>query len=372
VRQALEDGALGVSFGLGYVPGIWANTDELIEVARDVPNFGGRITVHMRGQTVFIERAVKEMIRVAETVGAPLQLSHFVPYDADFTGQFFAAYQATEEAQARGVKIGYDLLPYAVASTTSLMLYPPWMFEGGMPVFFERLKDRKIRARLVDEFRNRQPEWPTWETNSWPDNRYSDEEGWGNHRLYGFRKPEHQHYEGLNLEAIAEDMGKDPFEALFDLTLAEEGRLYHTSGHHDDEGYDMAMGLFLKLPHMAFMTDAVGIGHRSPHPSHYGAFPRFMGRHVREWETFTLEQAVRKSTSLPAEQLGLPNRGIIRQGAHADIVVFDPKRITDKASFAKPYRYSEGVHSVIINGVPVWHEGHYRAGAPSGHVIRRA
>ena len=371
VRQSLEEGAVGLSFGLGYVPGVWANTDELVEVARDLPAHDGHITVHLRGQTVFMERSVKEMIRVAETVGAPLQISHFVPYDAEYAEQFFKAYEATEDARSRGVEIGYDLLAYAVASTTVCMLYPPWMFEGGMTVFFERLGDPEVRERLVEELKHGKAEWPTWETGTWPDYRYDEEVGWGRHRLCGFRKTEHLRYEGLNLEAIAEDMGKDPFEALFDLTLEEGGRMYYTSGLHDDEGYDMALGAFLRLPHMSFMTDAVGIGHRARHPSRYGSYPRFLGRHVREWQTFTLEEAVRKSTSLPAEQLGLKGRGVIREGAHADIVIFDPERIIDKASFAEPFRYPEGIESVIINGLPVWHEGRFNADAHAGQVIRR-
>jgi N-acyl-D-amino-acid deacylase len=371
VRQALDEGAHGLSYGLGYVPGIWADTDELIEVARDLRECGGRITVHLRGQTAFMELSVKEMIRVAETTGVPLQFSHFVPYDEGYTEQFFKAYEATEEARSRGVNIGYDLLAYAVASTTVAMLYPAWMFEGGMPAFFERLRDEKTRERLADEFRHGEARWPTWETGTWADHRYDEEIGWSNHRFYGFRKPEHQRYEGLNLEAIAEDLGKNPFDALFDLTLDEGGRLYYTAGPHDDEGYDMAIGIFLKLPHMAFMTDAVGIGRRARHPSHYGSYPRFIGRHVREWETFTLEEAVRKSTSLPAAQIGLKDRGILREGACADIVIFDSDRLADRASFARPYQYSEGIESVIINGVPVWHEGRYRHDRPAGRVVRR-
>lgn len=371
VRQSLEDGALGLSYGLGYVPGVWARTDELIEVARDLPGFGGHITVHLRGQTEFFERAVEEMIRVAETVGAPLQLSHFVPFAADYTEQFFNAYEATERARKRGVEIGYDLLPYAVSSTTLLSLYPPWMFEDGLPAFFERLKNPKVRERLLHEFKTRGPEWPTWKTGTWPDHRYDKEAGWSRHRLHGFRKPENRKYEGVNLEAIAEDMGKDPFEALFELTLVENGRLYYTAGFHDDDGFDMAMGVFLRLPNMSCMTDSVGIGHRAPHPSIYGAFPRFLGRHGRDWATFSLEEAVRKCTSLPARQLGLPDRGVLREGAFADIVIFDRDKINDKAAFARPFLYPEGIETVIINGAPVWFDGQYRADSPAGHVITR-
>lgn len=372
VSKALEEGALGLSYGLGYVPGIWADTEELIEVARDLPEFGGRITVHLRGQTVFMEKSVGEMIRVAETIGVPLQLSHFVPYDPDYSEYFYKAYEATEEARARGVEIGYDLLGYGVASTTICMIYPAWMFEGGMDAFLGRLADGNIRERLVDQIKHWEPEWPTWETNMWSDHRFDEEMGWSAYRLFGFRKPEYRKYEGLNLEAIAEDLDKDSFDALFDLTLDEKGRLFYTSGSHDDAGLDELMGMFLGLPNMSFMTDAVGIGHRARHPSHYGSYPRFLGRHVREWKTFSLEEAVRKSTSLPARQLGLKDRGVIKEGAHADVVIFDPDRIIDKASFAEPYQYSEGIETVIINGTPVWHEGRYRSDAPAGQVIRRS
>jgi N-acyl-D-aspartate/D-glutamate deacylase len=371
IRQSLEEGALGLSFGLGYIPGIWANTEELIEVARDVSKYDGRITVHMRNQSMFIEKAVEEMIRVAETTGAPLQISHYVPFGPEYTEHFYRSYEATEAARTRGVDIGYDMLPYAVSSTTVLILYPPWMFEGGMDIFFERLSDSEIRERLITDFKQQEIEWPSWETGTWSDHGYNEEVGWSSHRVFGFRRPEYRRYEGVNLETIAEDMNKDPFEALFDLTLEERGGIYYTAGFHDDEGFDMALGGVLNLPHMAFMTDAVGIGRRSHHPSHYGTYPRFLGRHVRKWETFTIEEAVRKSTSLPAAQLGLAGRGIIREGAYADIVVFDPERIIDKASFARPYQYPDGVETVIINGVPVWHEDLFCADAPAGQVVRR-
>jgi N-acyl-D-amino-acid deacylase len=372
IRQALEEGAVGLSYGLGYVPGVWADTQELIDVARDLPEFGARMTVHLRGQTIFMEEAVREMISVAETVGVPLQLSHFVPYDPDCTDKFFKAYMATEEARERGVEIGYDMLPYGVASTTICLIYPPWMFEGGMDAFLERLADPKVRARVVDEMKHWKVEWPTWETGMWPDQGFDEEEGWSSCRLYGFRGGERQRYEGLNLEAIAEDMGKDQFEALFDLTLEENGRLFYTSGSHDDIGLDEAIGAFLRLPNMSFMTDAVGMGHKSPHPSHYGSYPRFIGRHVRDWGTFTLEEAIAKSTSLPARQLGIKDRGVLREGAHADVVIFDPDRVIDKASFAEPYQASEGIETVIINGEPVLHEGIFRADEPSGQIITRS
>jgi N-acyl-D-amino-acid deacylase len=244
------------------------------------------------------------------------------------------------------------------------------MFEGGLTPFFSRLKDQAARERLIQEFRERQPEWPQWETGTWCDKAYSPEIGWSHHRLYGFRNVNLRRYEGVNLEAIAEDLGKDPFEALFELTLAEQGRLYYTSGFHDDEGFDMVLGAFLRLPNMSFMTDAVGIGRRAQHPSHYGTFPRFLGRHAREWETFPLAEAIRKCTSLPARQFGLKDRGVIRENAWADLVVFDPGTVRDTASFAAPYQYPQGIETVIVNGVPVWNAGEYRVDERAGVVLR--
>jgi N-acyl-D-aspartate/D-glutamate deacylase len=131
----------------------------------------------------------------------------------------------------------------------------------------------------------------------------------------------------------------------------------------------MAIGAFLRLPHMSCMTDAVGIGRRAKHPSHYGTFPRFLGKHARDWETFSLPEAVRKCTSLPAQQLGLKDRGVIREGAYADLVVFDSKTVNDTASFAKPYQFPRGIETVIINGRPVWHQGKYHQSDRPGMVL---
>ena len=376
VRQSLASGALGISYGLAYIPGIWADTEELIEVARDLPAFDGRMAVHLRGQSVFIDRAVEEMIRVAETVNAPLQISHFVPFSETYLPQFFKACESIEAARTRGVEIGYDLLTYATSSTTILSLYPSWVFEGGFASFFRRVAEPAIRKRIIDEFRACQPRWPSWDGGIWPDNKYmlsqeGDGGSWGNFRFYGFRSPRYLRYEGWELAAIAEDLGADIFEGLFDLTLGEKGRVYYTSASHDDDETDKKFGLLFALPGMSCMTDSVGAGRGALHPSIYGVFPRFIGRHGRDWQSLPMEKAVQKATSLPAAQMGLADRGVLRKGAYADLLVFDPATIVDKASFAVPFQYPEGIDTVIINGVPVWHDGVFDGDSPAGRVITR-
>ncbi len=375
VRESLADGAVGLSYGLSYVPGIWADTEELIEVARDVPDFGGVISVHLRSQGQHIESAVQEMIRVAETVGAPLQLSHYGPFSVEFTEPFFRTLEAVESARERGVRIGCDMVCPPVSSTTVCHFFPAWMFEGGFGPFFDRLADPALRSRLVEEM-TAEPSWPSWETGGLAESlctlrESGGELAWKKYRINGFRTPALTKYEFWSVDAIAEERGTDPYETLFDIILAERARLFFTGVNLDNDDLDRFAGVLYQMPEYSFMTDSVGIGRRARATNIYGTFPRFLGRHAREWNTFSLEEAVRKSTSLPAAQYGLTDRGHLRPGQCADIVVFDPATIRDTATFAQPYQYPEGIPTVLINGVPVWHDGRFDAAAMAGKVIRR-
>jgi N-acyl-D-aspartate/D-glutamate deacylase len=329
----------------------------------------------MRGQTVFLEQAVDEMIAVAESVGAPLQISHFAPFGEQYLENFFRAHQSIDRARNRGLQIGYDLLTYATSSTTVLSIYPMWMFEGGLKRFFALVRDRDTRSQIARDLKEQEPQWPSWETGTSPDNKYElagrDGVAWGDYRLHGFRKPANREFENRDLAGIAASLGKDILETLFDLTIEEEGKLYYSTSSHDDEELDRKLGLLFSLPHMSCMTDSVGIGLGAVHPSIYGVFPRLLGRHVREWKTLNLETAVRKCTALPASQMGIADRGVLRRGAFADVVIFDPDTIIDRGSFADPYQYPDGIETVIINGSPVWHEGAFNQDEPAGRVLRR-
>jgi N-acyl-D-aspartate/D-glutamate deacylase len=375
VRQSLEEGAIGVSYGLSYLPGIWSDTEELIEVARDLPQLGGRVAVHLRSHTGFLERAVAEMLRVAETLDVPLQLSHYAPFGVEFVEPYLRTLESVARARERGLEVGCDMLTPPVPSTTALQMLPPWLFEGGFEVFRERLSDPDVRERVREEL-ERDPDWPSWETGGLAENSCSirDAEGnpvWTQYRLNGFRSPAHRRYEFMTVDSIARDLGVDAYDALFDLTLAEGGGIFFTGTGVDDDEFDRLAGsLLYRIPEYSFMTDSVGIGRGARATTIYGTYPRFLGRHAREWETFTLEEAVRKATSLPAAQFGLADRGVIRVGNRADLVLFDAALVRDTATFAEPYQYPVGISSVILNGVPVWHDGSFDTEARAGQVLR--
>ena len=376
IRRSLEEGARGLSYGLTYIPGIWADTHELIEVGRDLRAHDGRITVHLRSQTEFIEKAVSEMIEVARTLEVPLQISHYAPYSLEYIDSFFRTLEMIDDARNEGLEIGHDMLTPPVSSTTVCHLYPAWMFEGGFSAFLERLADLKLRDRIREEMKD-MPKWPSWKFNCWAENMcaYVDQQGqptWTRMRLSGFRRPENEALEFASVEEIATLLKKDPYDALFDLTLSEKGRLYFTGFSTDSldlDDIDMAAAPVFQLPECAFMTDSVGIGRGSRAATIYGTFPRFIGRHVREFKTFSLEEAVRKCTSLPAGQYGLVDRGVIRENAKADLVIFNADTLCDKATFAKPFQYAAGIHFVIVNGIPLWQNGVYGIHEGPGGVI---
>lgn len=378
IRQSLDAGAMGLSYGLTYIPGLWADTDELIAVGKDLKAHNGRITVHLRSQTDFFEKAVLEIISVARTLEVPLQISHYVPYSLEYLDQFFKTLELIEKARTRGLEIGYDMLTPPVSSTTVCHLYPAWMFEGGFSAFLQRLADLKLRDKIRNDL-GEKAKWPSWQYNCWADNMcsYVNEDGkpsWTSIRLGGFRRPENVKFEFETIAAIAKQSDKDPYDALFDLTLAEEGRLYFTGFSSDSlnlDELDVAAAAVFQLPDCSFMTDSVGIGRGSRATTIYSTFPRFIGRHVRQYKTFSLEEAVRKCTSLPARQYGLADRGVIRKNAKADLVIFDADTICDRASFSEPFQYPEGIHSVIINGVPVWQNGEEHINQRPGEIIRR-
>ncbi|MFO7964212.1 MAG: amidohydrolase family protein [Desulfobacterales bacterium] len=376
VGQSLKAGSRGLSYGLTYVPGIWADTHELIEVGRDLRTHKGRITVHLRSQTEFIESAVSEMIEVARTLKVPLQISHFVPYSLEYIDSFFNTLEMVDDARNEGLEIGHDMLTPPVSSTTVCHLYPAWMFESGFPAFLERLSDLKLRERIKTELKEK-PKWPSWKFNCWAENMcsYVNEQGrpsWTRIRLSGFRRPENAAFEFASVEETATLLKKDPYDALFDLTLSENGRLFFTGFSTDSldmDHLDIAAAPVLQLPECSFMTDSVGIGRGSKAATIYGTFPRFVGRHVREFKTFSLEEAVRKCTSLPAGQYGLADRGVLRENAKADLVIFDANTICDNATFTEPFKYAQGIQFVIVNGIPVWQNGEYKIHEGPGEVI---
>ena len=366
LRQSLLDGSIGLSLGLGYVPGLYSHTTELIELAKVLKEFNAPLVPHTRGLlTKTYNKAVEEVIHVAETVGIPLQISHHAGGGIGRSRKL--AIKAINEALERGVKIGHDNIPWANASTTILSLFPPIYFDGGLDNFFKRLKNPETRQKIKQTMMTASPKWPPWDHEFITESRFSE-----NLLIYGFRKEENKKFNFKTIKEVAKLLNKEPIDALIDVTIEERGKLILISGQfeYNEMVENFVAGLFHD-PNCSVGSDVVGIDLNTIHPHAYGTFTKILGNYARDRNEFPLEEAVRKMTSLPARQMQLKDRGVLKVGAHADIAIFDPKTIKCNATFLNPRQRSTGVHHVIINGKLVYENRHYDPKILPGKIIRR-
>jgi N-acyl-D-amino-acid deacylase len=372
VRTAVEEGAFGVSFGLIYPPGQFAATGELIAAARAAAAAGGFAAFHQRGSSLeTLEPAVREILEVGRRARAPVHHSHVETVGPRAWQKTEMVLRIEEEAVRDGIEATADVIPYTAVCTTMLALYPPWALDGGVAALLERLRDPRQRARIKEEVASASPVWPPWEgSGRWTMN-IAKECGWDRIRLAHVDGAANKIHEHRTIAAIARGTGKDPFDALTDLMLQENGvatqLIFGISG--DDRG-DADLLPLLRSPRLALVTDAWEIGKGFPHPGAYGAFPRVLAHYVRERHVLGLEEAVRKMTSLPARRLGLRDRGEVRAGFKADLVVFDAAAVGDRSSFTEPRRVAAGIDEVIINGRRVVAAGRFHPVA-AGQVLRR-
>ncbi|MFQ6075509.1 MAG: amidohydrolase family protein [Candidatus Bathyarchaeia archaeon] len=369
---ALEDGVFGMSFG-PYPPAGYADTEELIDLAEVVAMYGGIFSTHIRGDsaTTFIP-AVREAIEIGERSGCPVQISHHASlYDA--WGQNQQSLRLIEEAQGRGVDVTCDLHTYVYAAAGLTTLLPDWAHEGGPEKILERVSDPETREKMR--------EFVLAEEKSYTHRSIAADGLWDKIRISRSRSSPGN--EGKSLEKIGKERGTDPWTTVYDL-LQEEGPPYQgiiSKAYREDE-----VRRAIESPYSMVSSDGrsvapygpLGVG--KPHPRYYGTFPSLFRKYVRG-ETrrellgdegariLTLEEAVRKSTSMPAQKLGLLDRGVIRENAWADVVVFNADTITDKATFVKPHQYPEGIAYVLVNGVVVIDEGEH-TGALPGRTLR--
>jgi len=370
--ESIEAGSIGLSLGLYYVPGIYSNTDELIQVASVLSDFKAPLVPHTRGLSDTYVEAVQEVVKVAEELQIPLHVSHHENMTREDPTIKERASKAMADAQARGVEVGHDIIPYSTGSTAFISMFPPDLFDGGLDKFFERIKDPQIRKRIVNDWETVVPKWPTWENGWWTDNHYRNAySSWAFVCASGFREEKNKRFENMSIEQIAMALDKDPFETIFDLITEEKGKIIVTGGGFDNPMDDDKIAQDISDPNCSVGSDIVGGDHNSINPVAYGAFPRVLGRIARDGGYMTQEEAVRKMTSLPAKQMGLKDRGTISKGAHADVTVFNPETIIDKATFGNPRQLSEGIEYVMINGTIVVEGSTYDAGALAGQVIRR-
>jgi len=353
VAEAMEAGALGMSLGLMYVPGMYAGREELVRLARVVGRYGGVLAAHMRNEGAGLIDSVVEVVGIAREAGVSLEISHLKAAGRRNWGLARRALKLIEYyVWWRGLDVSADAYPYEASSTFLSALLPGWVREGGAEALLRRLRDSRVVERLREELRA-----------GLMGERFI---GWGDVIISS--SPARRELEGLSLADAARELGVDPLSAVIELLTADRG-LTEVVIKAMDPG---EVADVIAHPLVAVGSDGLVMreARGRPHPRSYGTFPRVLGRFVRELRVLSLPEAVRKMTSLPARKFGLLDRGLLRPGCRADIVVFDPTLIRDTATYEEPARMPEGVVHVVVNGEPVLLNGEFTGAAP-GSVLRR-
>jgi N-acyl-D-amino-acid deacylase len=362
VREAMREGALGVGSSLIYAPANFAPTEELIALVSAAAESGGAYISHIRSEAGEFLEAIDEIIRIADETGAPVEIYHFKASGRPNWDKMDEAIAKVEAARARGVKITADMYAYPASSTGLDAAMPLWVQEGGDQAWFDRLKDPEIRARVADEMRN-----PT----SGFENRLDHAGGPEGVLLLGFRNPDLRKYTGMTLGEVARERGTPPEETAIDLVVEDQSRVTVAYFVMSEENIKKKIA----MPWMSFGSDAGSMAPEgvfiatSTHPRAYGNFARVYAKYVREEKALTLEEAVRRMTSLPASNLKIRDRGMLAPGYYADVVVFDPATIQDHATFKEPHQLATGVRDVFVNGVLTL-ENEQHTGATAGRVVR--
>ena len=343
-RQGMQDGAFGFATGLTYPPGAYSDTDELVAVSEAIRDFGGFYMTHARyslGDRLL--DPFREAINIGERSGVPVHISHY-HNPVDGLGERMVA--LVDEGRNAGIDVTFDQYPYAAASTVLHSLLPYWVHAGGPSALFQRIQDRSIRDEIGD----------------------SVEPQWGltlDHYIFShIGSAENKEWEGRSLVDLAQHQGKKMVDAICDLLIEEslDVAFVARTGNPDN------IRTIAKHPAQMVGSDGLLTGGQ-PNPRTYGTFPYVLGQFVREEGLFPLEEAVRKMSAIPAQRLGLPDRGIIRDGMKADLVIFDPERVEAKATFEQPKQYPVGIDYVIVNGQPVIDRG-IHTGALPGRALR--
>jgi N-acyl-D-amino-acid deacylase len=346
VRREMEEGALGIGSALIYAPGTYARTDELIELCKVAARYRGRYTSHLRSEGSRLVEAVEELVRIGREAGLPAEIHHFKAAGDRHWHRIDRAIAAVEQARRDGLKVTANTYLYTAGSTGLSAQIPAWAHDGGSAALFRRLADPAQRARIAREMRARGPMSRTL--------------------LLGFRSDALRPLIGRTLEEVARARGLDEVETLLALVLEDRSRVTAASF----VGSEDVLRKVLKQPWVSLGSDGASLApegvflENSVHPRAYGNFARLFGRYVREERLLTLPEAVRRVTGLPATNLGLDRRGFLREGMFADVVVFDPATIADRATYEQPHQYAVGVRHVLVNGVPVLRDGEHTGATP--------
>lgn len=362
VRHAMGEGALGVGSALIYMPGTFAKTDELIALARAAGESGGGYTSHVRNETAKLLDAIDELIRISREAGVHAEVHHLKAAGQANWPLMAQAIARIEAARKAGLPVSANMYTYTAGATGLDAAMPPWVQEGGIDQWVERLKDPAIRARVLADMRNPSSDWESLYQAAGSADRLL---------LIGFTNDALKPLTGKTLGEVARMRGRSPEETAMDLVVEDHSRVSTAYFLMSEENVKLG----LSQPWVSIDSDAgayvpAGVFLESAnHPRAYGSFARFLGKYVRDEKVATLPDAIRRLTRLPAENWKLEGRGCIDVGCHADIVVFDPKTIADHATFEEPRRFATGVQHVFVNGVAVIRDGQH-TGAKPGQVVR--
>lgn len=371
VSMMMGQGIFGISSGLIYPPNAYATVDELARVAAAAR--GGLYASHLRYDGGKLREGIEEAITIGERAGIPVHVFHIKVTGQKNFGRMKEVIEIVEAARQRGVRVTADQYPYVASSTSLTATIPPSAMDGGTDKLIARLRDPKERARIRKEMENTNP---TWES------RYQSAGTWQNVQLAAIGRTRggtndpvspNRKYEGLRVAEAAKQAGKDPFDFVFDLLIEERGSVGCVYFIIDEADLALAM----QQPWVAVGSDGSALSTEGPlragvpHPRSFGTFPRVLGRYVRELKVIPLQEAVRKMTSLPAEILGIRDRGTLKEGMWADVVIFDPLTVADKATFEDPFQYPVGIDTVLVNGTVVLDDGKHTNARP-GKVLRRS
>ena len=357
VRDAMVGGAFGLASALIYPPDSFVATEDLIELARAMAPYGGVYITHLRSEADQLLEAIDEAIRIGREGGVPVEIYHLKAAGERNWPKAIEAIEAIDAARAEGLDVGADMYPYTAGSTGLTAALPPWASADGK--LYENLADPEMRAKIRAEVLEPTSDWENLAALSGPENVI----------VLGLTKPETKQYVGKRLSEIAEGRGTDWVDAAIDLLLAERQRIGTIYVMMSEEN----VALQMRQPWIKFGTDAGGHDPEKAegrvHPRSYGTYPRILGKYVREEGVIPLEEAIRKMTSAVADRLSIRDRGLLREGMYADVVVFDPETIADLATYEEPHRLSVGVDHVLVNGEAVVRDG-VHTGAKPGRVVR--
>jgi dihydroorotase/N-acyl-D-amino-acid deacylase len=364
VRDAMRDGAVGVSTSLMYAPAPYAKTEELIALASEAAKFGGIYATHMRNESDSALEAIDEAVRIGREAHIPVEIWHFKIAGKKNWGHMPELIARVNQARAAGVDVEADTYAYTAWFNSMSAFVPAWAHDGGDAKLIERLRDPATRARIRKEMETPSKDW---------DNEWDEISGPQDVMISVVQNPELKKFQGKRLSEVAETLHKDPIDTLFDLLI--EDKAFTDCAVFGMSEPDVA--LTLEQPWVSIDNDSSGtspegiLGEEHPHPRAYGTFPRILRKYVREEKKLTLEEAIRRFSSLPAQRMRLIDRGVLKQGLWADVVVFDPERVRDLATFDDPNRLSEGMDFVLVNGAAVIEDGKM-TGALPGKVLRGA